>query len=222
MPNEPHAEQDLKEISFPEAPRVPFLRMQSMNRVLGYICFTLIAIILALVIAIISLFPLKTKELVLVQLDPATNNRYLLAKADEALQSIPNLISTILRTYVVDREKINQVDEALRYVRVQAMSNEYVFKAFTDIYSNKESSPLYQEGLKRDIQITNDRSLAEGIHQVEFTRIDTQEKTHAQVTTKWVAQMTYGFADRKGSIEDKLLNPLGIFVVQYSLTKRQE
>lgn len=218
----PEQEQEVREISFQEEPRVPFLRMQSMNRVLGFTVFALLGVVVALVVAIISLFPLKTKEVVLVQLDPATNNRYLLAKADEALQAIPNLISTILRTYVVDREKINQVDEAIRYTRVQAMSTEGVFKAFMEIYSNKETSPLYQEGLKRDIQITNDRSLADGIHQIEFTRIDTQEKTHAQVTTKWVAQMSYGFADRKGTIEDKILNPIGIFVTKYSLSTRQE
>jgi len=212
-----------KEVSFREIPRVPFLRLISMNRVLGWITFGLIGAIIALVIGILSLFPLKEKELVIVQLDPANNSRYILAKANEALQSNEALISSMIRTYVNDRETVDKITEADRYARVQAMSKDTVFRAFETVYANKDISPLFQEGLKRSIQITNDRALAEGIHQVEFTRVDTHERTPSpQVATKWVAMLKYGFADRKGTIEDKLLNPLGLFVVEYSLTKRQE
>lgn len=216
-------ERPAKEVSFQDLPRVPFLRLVSMNRVLGWICFALLGTIIALVIGILSLFPLKEKELVIVQLDPANNSRYILAKADEAIQSNAALISSMIRIYVNDRETVDKISEGERYARVQAMSTDTVFKAFESYYANKDVSPLFQEGLKRAIQITNDRSLADGIHQVEFTRIDTQERgLSPTVATKWVAMMKYGFADRKGTIEDKLLNPLGIFIVEYSLTKRQE
>lgn len=213
----------VREIQFQPEPRIPFLRLMALNRALGLISLGQLVAIVALVVGILGLFPLKEKEVVIVQLDPANNNRYILEKADEKLRANASLIASMIRTYVNDRESVDKITEAHRYERVQAMSDETVFKAFLNVYSNKEISPLFQEGLKRSILITNDRSLADGIHQVEFTRIDTQERTPSpQVATKWVAVMKYGFADRKGTVEDKLLNPLGLFIIEYSLSKRQE
>lgn len=213
----------LSEVHHEKAPVAPWIEAAKYLRMLGRGFIVSILLNVALAVAIVCMLPLKEKEIVVVEFKKTGDNVVILEKADRNLQGNQKLISATLRMYVNDRESVDKVTEqAIRYPRVRDMSNDTVWDYFQKAYSNPEVGPFFQKGLKRAIEITSDSRLADGIHQVEFKRIDTLDGQQGEAVTKWVAVLRYGFSDRKVSEAEALRNPIGLIVTEYSIKARQE
>lgn len=213
----------LKEVRIESAPEAPYLQAVRNTKIMGRCLIAALFVIFALAGTIVALFPLKEKEVVIVEFKNSAQNVVVLEKATKPLQASDKLISSVLRIYVSDRESVDKVTEAaIRYPRVRDMSSDEVWRQFHALYGNPDSGPFFQKGLKRAIQITSDSKLAPGIQQIEFTRTDTMDGQQGEAVTKWIAIIRYTFADRKGTEAEALRNPLGLFVTEYSVKARQE
>lgn len=213
----------LKEVRIEEAPEAPYLQAVRNARIMGRCLIAALFVIFALAGTIIALFPLKEKEVVIVEFKNSAQNVVVLEKASKPLQASDKLISSMLRIYVSDRESVDKITEApIRYPRVRDMSSDEVWRQFHANYGNQETGPVFQKGLKRAILITSDSKLAPGVHQVEFTRTDTLDGQQGEAVSKWIAIIRYTFADRKGTEAEALRNPLGLFVTEFSFKARQE
>ena len=213
----------LKEICIEETPVAQYLQAARNAKIMGRCLIASLFVIFALAATIITLLPLKEKEVVIVEFKNAAQNVVVLEKASTPLQASDKLISSVLRIYVADRESVDKVTEgAIRYPRVRDMSSDEVWRQFHAIYGNQDSGPFFQKGLKRAIQITSDSKLAPGIQQIEFTRTDTMDGQQGEAVSKWIAIIRYTFADRRATEAEALRNPLGLFVTEYSVKARQE
>lgn len=212
-----------KEIFLEETPVAAYIQAARNQRILARCLISSILLNVAFCISLVVMLPLKEKEPYIVEFKKASDNVVLLQKADRIVQGSDKLLSSILRTYVSDRESVDKITEAsIRYPRVRDMSSDVVWGAFQGLYGNPDTGPFFQKGLKRAINITSDSHLADGIHQIEFQRIDTLDGQQGEAVTKWVAILRYGFTDRKVTEAEALRNPTGLVVTEYTLKARQE
>ncbi len=202
-------------------PDASYLQALKNNRLLTHVVLGLLALAGLLAVAVVSLFPLKTKEFVVYEFVTGGNNFVRIHRADGELKARPLLLGHFLRYYVQNREPINKVDEADRYQRVKAMSSEKVFSIFRTNYGGKES-PLRREGFKRTIVITRDVPVDQGIHQVEFKTVDTTDGSAGERVAEWVANIQYSFESREASYDERYFNPLGLVVMEYTLSVRSQ
>lgn len=213
----------LKEIH--QVPATPPFYLQAIRnqRILGRCCIALAVLCVVLAAAIIIMLPLKENTPFLVEFKKTSDNVVLIQKADGKVQGNQMLLSSILCTYVTDRESVDKITEAaIRYPRVRDMSSDAVWDAFQKIYGNPETGPYFQKGLKRAIRITSYSRLAEGIHRIEFQRVDTLDGQQGEAVTKWAAVLRYTFVDRKVTEAEALRNPTGLIVTEYTINARQE
>jgi type IV secretory pathway component VirB8 len=200
-------------------PDASYLQALKNNHLLVRVVLGLSVVVVALVIAVISLFPLKTKEFVLYEFVNGSNNMVRVIRANQEIKSKPLLIGYFLRHYVQTREPINQVDERNRYAKVRAMSADSVFNVFRNTYGSKES-PLFRNGFQRSVEITRDAAIEDGIHQVEFRTRDKIEGQQGETVMEWVANIAYEFSDRDASYDERYFNPLGMVITKYALASR--
>lgn len=204
-----------------QSPAVPWLQAIKVTKLLTIIVVIQLIVIIGLGIAFSTVFPLKEKIPIVVEFQSGGNNFVIVAKAGEDLRNNKALVSRELRYYIISRETIDRMtEETIRYPRVMAMSSSDVKKEFKDVYGNKEKALYFKEGAKRKIIINRDASLAPGIHQVDFTTIDTITGREGETRRQWVATIKYEFSDQKVLYNEQTINPLGLFITGYDLSNR--
>jgi type IV secretory pathway component VirB8 len=108
------------------------------------------------------------------------------------------------------------------------MSDGGVFQSFKAAYGPPHGL-YYKEGLKRQVKITRDSALSDGIHQIEFETRDFIEGRPGDmqgaepVKTEWVATITYAFSDKQVRANEAALdfNPMGLVITEYTIARRQ-
>jgi type IV secretion system protein VirB8 len=200
----------------------PYMQAVRNNKILA-ICFvSSIALNILLVISFMFLLPMKEKVPYIIEFSSGTNNFVTVQKAGGVITNEKALISMFMRMYVVSREKIDHMtEEKIRYPRVMSMSSQEVRNKFKRVYGDKTNGLYYKKGLERKINIIRDSYLTSGLHQVEFETIDSYD-FKKDVIQSWMATVQYTFSDRKVSYEERLLNPLGFFVLKYSIKRREK
>jgi type IV secretory pathway component VirB8 len=199
-----------------------YLRLLYVNRILIGVAITTTFLMLLTVGVAVSLLPLKTVETRYVEFQTGGNNFVSIADANSDLSANDALISMLLRKYVVDRETINQIDEKERYQAVYAMSTEETATEFKKFYGG-DNALIYKEGFRRKIVLGPTTRLAKNIVVIDFQTTDTnvQKPEQAPVTKEWQATIKYGFAAQQVKEDQKELNPIGIFVMNYQPSPRR-
>lgn len=201
-----------------------------LNKRLVYVVFFLVFALICAVVPYSFLFPLKEKQLEFVEFKSGTNNFVTIAKAGKEFTNKQLLISMFLRQYIVDREKVDKTTETIRYQRVLAFSGDSLKANFRQTHGGKKSN-FHRKNFKRDIELKRDDALDYGLHQIEFVTIDTKDNKQSLSDTlknrraskqEWVATMEYIFDGQEVSFDEKHLNPLGLKVMQYSLSRRKK
>lgn len=199
---------------------IPWIQAAKLVKILTILLVCSMVVNIGLGGALTTLFPLKTTETVFVQVKNEGENFIILHKANEAIQNSMPLVGMFMRIYVNGREKVDKTTEKIRYPQIKAMSNHEVGNNFEKMVMDKKVSPFLRPFLKRDIQIVRDVALAKGIHQVIFDRIDTYDDKPSRKPkkTRWAATIHYNFQDQKVAFNQTHLNPVGLFVQEYTLT----
>lgn len=175
-------------------------------------------IILALVIAIIMMLPLKQIEVRYVEFanDAHVTPKVYSSNLDTTSKVL--LVRSFLRNYVVDRHTVDKVSEVPRFKRVRAMSTDRIFDVHKKIYGEVEKG---LSGGTRDIFITYDQPLGNGVHEIEFETID--ERGGEVSRKEWVVKIKYHIpSSYEVSKEAELLNPLGLIISGYHFTQKEK
>lgn len=205
-----------------ERPSLPWLQATKNNRKLVVVIMVLCATIAIESLVIVSMFPLKEKIPIIIEFQSGGNNFVMLEKASGKIQGNMALVARFLRMYVKNRETVDKITERFRYPNVHAYSSSKVAKNFQMIYGNKETGLFYKKGFKRDIIIRRDSVITKGVHQVEFESYDSYNWKKEEKKNEWVAIIEYEFYDQKVSYDERLINPIGLIVTEYTLSRRKK
>jgi type IV secretory pathway component VirB8 len=192
------------------------------NVLLSRVIVALTALLIILVIAIASLFPLKETEWLVYEFSTSDNTFMRVAKAGDTITANDALTQMQLREYVMKRETINRVDEADRYASVMAKSGSQVANEFRTLYSG-DNSPLNISGLKRAVVINRDNKIGtgSGLHQVEFTTTTTINGERPEVK-EWVVSIAYEWRTQEVRMDAMKFNPTGLVITKYTIAPRSK
>lgn len=188
-------------------------------------------VIVGLVIALLSLLPLKTYEPIYVEFQHSTNSFVVVQRAGRDVTSNSALLSMFLRSYVSSREMVDKVTERERWQFVLALSSENEERKFRALYNDPEKSLFYKKGHKRFIHIVSDESLGPRTHQLIIETTDLNEFVDKDADGKpdkekneWIVTLRYDFYEQlvtldPGEIDPRLLNPMGLLIEEYSIRR---
>ena len=208
-------------MEFLKSPASPWIYANRNNRRLTIIVIAFALVIVTQAVALVCLFPLKKVVPVYVEFKDGDSNFVIVERAEGKISANQNLISMFLRSYVVSRETVDKITEQNRYQYVMSLSGEKVATNFKRLYGNKSTGLYFQEGLKRAVNVVRDNPLGPGIHQVEIETVDTRDTKAGATRAEWIVTIQYSFNDQQVKYNDRLKNPMGIFIEEYALTKRK-
>lgn len=190
------------------------------NALLVRVVIALSLLATALSVSLVLLFPLKTIEYVMYEFSSSGQTFYRIDSAQKLINRKTALIRHAMREYVTDKESVNHLTEAHRFVRVANMSTIQVFETFKRRY---QSSAKSFEDKKRKITIELDTPFAndwaQQVHIVDFSAVDSDQHGNT-IKSYWQTTISYTFNKQKVRLEDLIHNPLGLEVISYSINKR--
>ena len=101
---------------------------------------------------------------------------------------------------------------------MQEMSSPLVYQAFLE-NANRALKVISAEKLTRDVKILSSNELSKGIWQVEYETKDITPTTEVPTIIHWTAQLRIIFRRKRVPYEERLKNPLGFTVVEYSFRR---
>lgn len=197
---------------------IPWITAQRAAAALGWVSIVLALGLIGMVIWHVT-HPITIKEPIYIEFQTSGNMIARIERLSDSIARRSVVVGSESRRFVVDRETVDKATESIRYPRVFAMSGQGLAGAFRDQYGGK-TSLLHREGFKREVEVTRDSSLGDGIHQVEIITRDTDKLTTAPLVQHWVVTLTYEFHEQQKSYEEGLLNPLGFIVTEYTISRR--
>jgi type IV secretory pathway component VirB8 len=185
-----------------------------------YILPSMVVVIIALIIALISLFPLKTVKYKLYEFSSSGQTFHRIDSAQDLVSRQYLLMRMFARNYVSKREAIDRLTEKDRFYTISEVSSQDVFEDFKKSY--KQVSKALSENGKRKITIELDNPFNNNwnskVHIVEFT---TEDLIGTNKTVRhWKAVIGYQLNQQKIRLDDEVQNPLGIQVTNYAITER--
>ncbi|BCT69599.1 type IV secretion system protein [Nitrosospira sp. NRS527] len=197
---------------------IPWITAQRAAAMLGWVSIILAAGLVGMVIWHVT-HPVTVTEPVYIEFQTSGNTVARIERISDSITRRAVVVGAESRRFVVDRETVDKVSESVRYPRVFAMSGPELAAAFKDQYGGKEAL-LHREGFKREVEVTRDSTLGDGIHQVEIITRDTDKINPTPLVQHWVVTLTYEFHEQQKSYEEGLLNPLGFIVREYTIARR--
>lgn len=179
---------------------------------------------IALVILIISLFPLKEKENYLLFFSSYDTNFVTIKKAGENLTADTNLIKSLLANYVKNRETINRINDIERYEETRLTSDRKVWLQFESLVKAKNS--IYStNNTYREINIINvsinsiNKSDQQGIALIDYVANTYNNNLSVNETIKYRATLKFGFQEVETNFESVPKNPTGFTIYAYDITR---
>ncbi len=172
-------------------------------------------IILGLIISILFLFPLKEKEPYFIEFSDNTNNYVFVKKANQELQSNDNLANSVLNSYVINREKINFIDDDRRKAFIKAYSTEYNFSQWLNIYQIiKEANK--SKDYHRNVKIISTSRIKKDVVMIRIN-IKDYEENHLILENSYNVTIQYSYNNLKMNFKEANLNPLGMVIQRYNI-----
>ncbi len=185
-------------------------------------------VIIALIIFLCSLFPLKEIRPMLLTTQDKANQVVKVEPLEKNTKGWDLLMEKLAQQYVLDRETIDCHTEQYRWQKLALFSSEELNASFAAQMTLKNpESPLKQfadNGITRTVHIVSSVGLgpsAPDLWQVEWGSVDTDSNTHHQTRGHWVSTLTVNIEERSVSAEDQYVNPIGFTVVHYSVSHKQ-
>jgi type IV secretory pathway component VirB8 len=178
----------------------------------------LLVTVICLAIAIMAMLPLKETEIRYIEFTTSRDNFFKVYPANLSVTQRQLFIRKAIRRYIRDLNIVDHMTEAKRFREIGVMTTESLFNA------QKKTFKAVYEGLrdtgKREVSIIYDQALEGNIHEIEFetTDIYKQEKS----VQYWIAKVHYEIPrNRELSSEEALMNPLGLVIKAYHVTKKE-
>jgi type IV secretory pathway component VirB8 len=175
-------------------------------------------IIILLIIALLSLFPLKEKEPYLVKFSNAEMNFAGVRKADEEITKDEATRQSLAIAYVYSKETKNNIDDSVRHERIRLQSSFEVWQQHKAIV-NDDKSIFQRKDLIRTINIITVNLFPNtNVAQIDF-RATIKRGDNILDEADFRAVISYEFVNEKIKFNDIAKNPLGYKVTAYNLSK---
>ena len=177
-------------------------------------------IIIALVLLMMALLPLKEKQPYLVFFSEPATNFVRVEPANYDIRGDEALLKGIIAGYVKKRETINRVDDIERYEEVRMQSASKVWNTFNALIT--QSGSIYSKrSLYREIRIINSSILSENVATVDFVSTIIQEGTGEMKKEFkcYRATIKYDFIKQEINFDSLPSNPTGFIINEYALTE---
>lgn len=190
--------------------------MQSKGRMWDRVIILVLAgLSIILLLVSVVLFLRQTTEVKFVEVIKSGKDFVYNVVSEPLNQTEAEALSTyFLKNYVMDRHRINGVDDKERAEKTLVMSSEEVIKHY------KREYQLQQEkltGIQRSVEILSDMALAPHLHRITFKTKDQKDGETAE--KQWVVIIEYYRLPKKirekMTTEEIRLNPYGLYVKKY-------
>jgi len=200
---------------------------QHMVRVLMLICIGLFLVCLGLSSALVVTIPLKEIRPMILTLSDQKNQVLRVEPIEKNVKGIQLITEKLAMRYVELRETFDFVTDNERYVELQNLSSSTLFEAYWQmIKPENPKSPrkkFLENKLTRSVHIKNCISLAPSAantYRIEWESIDCREGQEVD-RKQWISTMAFRFEEREVRYEDQYINPLGLMVTNYTISKKE-
>ena len=204
-------------------------RMFVLLKVSQGIIVVLTVVVIALIILIASLFPLKKNIPFFVELRDKTQQVVRVEPIEANTKGEEILKIQYIKNYVIDRETIDlQTDsqrwEKLDYFHTEDVRSEFVRLTTTD----NQDSPLVRfssRKITREVKIISCHDLAPeapNTYRLEWKSYDRNLAGEIIQVQENISKLTIDLYEQIVTEEDKEINPIGIYVVSYKAYKNKE
>lgn len=189
--------------------------------------FALISVVsflcnLVLILAIFQVIPLVRVQPFLVAFSDK-ERQIVNIKHSVDLVSNPSISEAFVRQYILlSNTFLTDLEEMkarwLENSAMQEMSSPVVYQSFLE-NANRALSVISNEKLTREVRILSSNELSKGIWQVEYETRDVSPLSENPIIAYWTAQLRIVFRRKRVPYEERLKNPLGFTVVEYSIIR---
>ncbi len=212
----------------------PFANQSEFNRVMMFAKLSLgfnvgmVITIIFLLIVLMQLFPLKRVEVALVELNPASNQIVTIKPLNPKIPGFQVLLETISKKFIINLLSIDAISQRARFIEAFSMMDSKPISEFNkNRIENKAIEKFLAEGLVRNI-IVESCDPIEGLtnnvykYSCEFIQRDTKTNSQELKSEKQLrAYIAFTLRENEVKINDKYNNPLGLFVIEFSIKERE-
>ncbi len=178
---------------------------------------------LILLLAIAQVIPLYRVEPFLVTFQDKQEQVYNIQPVDRQMEDEKEITEVFVREYVLLRSSFNlDIPEVeARWMpggMIEEMSSSSVYKDFVDNTANRALELIRTRQMIRDVRIMTVNELGSGIWQVEYETRDMYPDSATPEINYWTASLRVGYRSKRVKFMERLKNPVGFTVYQYSLT----
>ena len=178
---------------------------------------------IVLLLALIQILPLYRVEPFLLTFQNRSEQVYNIQPMRDGIRNQKAITEVFVREYVLLRSTfIRDLPEMeARWMpggAIQEMSSSSVYSDFINNTAKKALSAIRSRGLRREIKILSVNELTQGLWQVEYETKDMYPDSDSPDVNYWTASLRTGYRKKTVKYGERLKNPVGFTVTNYSLT----
>ena len=178
---------------------------------------------IVLILAIYQVLPLYRVEPFLLTFQNRAEQVYNIQPIKGGLRNQRAITEVFVREYVLLRSAFerNIPEMEARWMpggTIQEMSAANVYQDFLDNTAQKALNIIRTRGLVREVKILSVNELSNGIWQVEYETRDMYPDSEKPELNYWTASLNVGYRKKTVKYGDRLKNPIGFTVYNYSLS----
>lgn len=178
---------------------------------------------IVLLLAIAQVIPLYRVEPFLLTFQNKEEQVYNIQPVSRTMEDEKEITEVFVREYVLLRSSFNRdVQEVeARWMpggMIQEMSDPVVYEDFVKGTANRALNLIRTRQMERDVRIMTANELGSGIWQVEYETRDMYPDSAAPEVNYWTASLKIEYRHKSVKYKERLKNPIGFTVVNYSLT----
>jgi len=200
---------------------------QHLTRVLFGVCVILGMSTIFLTCCLINLFPLKEIQPMLLSFTDQQNQVVRIQPFERSIEGRRLMTEKLVMRYVELREAIDGVTDNQRTREIHMYSDPPLYEAFRNLVkSDNPKSPVvefYKKNMTRSVHVKRCLSLepdAPNTYRIEWESIDYLHNQEIE-RKQWITTLSVKFEARDVKYEDQYINPLGLTVTHYAISKKE-
>lgn len=180
-----------------------------------------------LVCLVVNLFPLKEIQPMIVSFSDQKNQVVRIEPIAKNVKGIQLITEKLAKRYVELRETFDFVTDNARLAELKHLSSSVLFNAYWDLIKPENpKSPreiFIKNNLTRSVHIKNCLSLAPNApntYRIEWESIDYRDGQEVE-RKQWISTLALRFEERDVRYEDQYINPIGLTVTNYAISKKE-
>ena len=172
---------------------------------------------LALIVLLVSLFPLKSIKGYAIVVDKTTGHVEVMNTVKQTLEkdALEAVKINLLTQFIIWYKTYDESDSIQRSEKIMMFSNRKVFNEYRDLFNlenNKNPNIYYKEGEKAEVEIINVIYLNENTYQIRFELNENLRNKSYLVTRKFTSTIKFNLSNGKMTNTQMWKNPIGLII----------